>query len=142
MMKKEIKWTLWIYLCLSLAVCQVQAAQDDKPKSGGVNRISVKKEIQGEVTGKTYESISICFARDKESGAEQEIMIPIDEKSIKLVNKQELDEIKIGDVISIEYDEITEDTDEGKFVKRKGETIHFIRPATSVPESDVLQSGP
>jgi len=69
-------------------------------------------------------------------------MIPIDEKSIKLVNKQELDEIKIGDVISIEYDEITEDTDEGKFVKRKGEIIHFIRPATSVPESDVLQSGP
>ncbi|MFH1640378.1 MAG: hypothetical protein ABIA66_00270 [Candidatus Omnitrophota bacterium] len=142
MMKKQIKRTLWISLCLGLFVCQVQAAQEDKPKSGGGSRVSVKKEIQGEVTGKTFESISICYSRDKETRREEEIMIPIDEKSIKLVNKQELDEIKIGDVISVEYDEIIEDTDEGKFVKRKGQTIHFIRPAANLPESDVLQSAP
>ncbi len=110
-----------------------QSANKEKSTESAVARTTrVRKEIQGEVTGKSFEAISICYQRD-ENGAEHEIMIPIDQKDLKINHKEGLDQIEIGDIVSIEYDETSEEVAGGVSIKRKGRIIHFIRQGIREP---------
>jgi len=112
-------------------------AKEEKSKGQiGPKRTSVKKELQGEVTwiSKTGDRIAIVYNRDEASRSEQEILLPIDKNTV-LQHKKNLDEIKAGDTVSIQYEEVTEETPEGIKSKRMAKTIYFIRAAQKKPVS-------
>ena len=92
------------------------------------------KEISGEVSVIRPRYISIIYERDEKKGAEYEMMFPINE-DVKFTRKG-LDEIKVGDQVSITYGEcsrIEENEETGKeeerFIRRDTKGVEFIRPA-------------
>ena len=98
-------------------------------------------QIQGEVSAIDKHYIAIVYRRDLEKRAEYEILLPID-KHLKLVHLGSLAEIKVGDTVSVQFDEITDEYKSGENKKtRKGKTITFVRPAPKIPETETLNSG-
>ena len=97
-----------------------------------------KKQVQGEVVYLNNDYISIVYSRDK--GIENEILLPID-KNLKLAHLRSLGDLKIGDIVSVEFMETTEQDEQGSRKKiRTGTVVTFIRPAQKKPETTVLDS--
>jgi len=110
-------------------------AKEELPKGpAGSKRTSVKKELQGEVTwiSKTGDRIAIVFSRDEASRSEQEILLPVDKNTV-LHHKTSIGDINIGDTVSIQYEEVTEESAEGVNSKRTAKAIYFVRAAQKKP---------
>ena len=100
-----------------------------------VKTSSEMKEVQGRVSNFSREYITITYEEDREKGIENEIMLPV-EDNIRVVHKKSLEEIKIGDIVNVQYEQITEEYEEGQKRKRKAKVIKFIR----TPREDELRS--
>ncbi|MBU4479651.1 MAG: hypothetical protein KKH34_11285 [Candidatus Omnitrophica bacterium] len=105
-------------------------AQENKEKAKEKSAVSVTKTIQGEISGIAKDSISIVYQRDVEKGIEYEIVLLLDEKNVQLVHKSNLKQFKAGDLVEVQYEEITEEYKEGQKSKRSAKMIRFIKPAT------------
>ncbi|MCM8780830.1 MAG: hypothetical protein NC908_02770 [Candidatus Omnitrophica bacterium] len=139
MITKIIKKVIQISLIMSLAFGfnGVLIGQETKkePKVA-----TVTKEIEGEVSwiGRGY--ISVVFERDVEKATENEILLPLD-KDLKIYHKKSLEEIKPGDTVRIQYEEITEEYPEGR--RREfslAKAITFLKPAKAKQDMQTLVS--
>lgn len=86
----------------------------------------VTREVVGEIISfnpiKNPQFIGIASIRS-------DVYLRIGE-DIKVIHKDSLDEIKLGDRIVVTYDEVTEVTEEGKeLTKRVAKVIRFVKPA-------------
>lgn len=99
--------------------------------------ISVIQDVLGTVTDITEDHISVMYL--VEDDAEFEILLPID-KDVKLIHKQKLGQIKVGDTVRVQYREDSEDTLEGTIKKRKGLVISFVKPAIKKPEPQEIET--
>ncbi|MEK7850192.1 MAG: hypothetical protein AAB213_05205 [Candidatus Omnitrophota bacterium] len=114
-------------IAVSFVYAQSQAPKEQKPIE--LNEAAKQQEeaftvesISGEVSGITKNSVSIIYNRDYDAGTEYEMLIPINEKtSVKHIRS--LAEIKVGDLVSVEYEKPAENS------KRKAmtKTINFIQ---------------
>jgi len=92
------------------------------------------KEIQGEISAIGKDYISIVYQREREKGVEYEIWLPLDKDNVRLIHKESLEELKVGDFIRVQYEEVTKEYKEKVRSFRKVKTISFIKPAVRKPE--------
>ncbi|MCK5161165.1 MAG: hypothetical protein KAQ99_06280 [Candidatus Aureabacteria bacterium] len=105
----------------------------DKEKKEKVVKIA-SGVVSGEISGISEKFISVVYEKDKEKGIEYETLVPID-KDVKIEHKKSLSELKIGDRVSIRYEDATvEDSDKRQTLKRKATVIRFVRSAVKTPE--------
>lgn len=115
------------------------AQQADKGKVKAEGR--VMKGVSGEVSGISKDFIAIVYHRDPKTSSEEEIALPI-AKDVKLEHKKSIDQIGVGDVVDVRFEEIAEETKEGIRTKRVAKVISFVRAAPAPkPESSVLVTG-
>ncbi|OGX27129.1 MAG: hypothetical protein A3J51_03110 [Omnitrophica WOR_2 bacterium RIFCSPHIGHO2_02_FULL_45_21] len=139
--KKNFKSFEFEAICLAIFVflaVSVFGQEDEK----AVGQRTVMKEVQGEVSwiGKGY--ISILYSQDVNTGEEYEILLPYDEKDIKLEHRKSIDQIAKGDIVDVHYEEETKQDDyKQEKVKLKAKVVSFVRAAEKKPESTVLTSG-
>jgi hypothetical protein len=108
---------------------------------------SAVKEVQGEVVWKSKTKFSIVYRSDETS--EQEILFFLDQP-VRVVHRNSLDDIAIGDTVRVGYEEYVQETPQGQVIKTRPVEIVFIRSGTRPPvsaqepepeiESDVLIS--
>ena len=103
-------------------------AQDERgPEKRKTKISSTIKEVQGEISWISSRYIAIAYNRDPGKGSEDEMLLPID-SSLKLEHKQSLDQIKVGDLVRVQYDEETEEDEKGnKKDSRKAAVVSFIK---------------
>lgn len=112
------------------AAAQSFAENEIKPK-----RIVDKRTIQGEVAGIQPESIAITYETNDEQGTSKDILLQFDDGML-LQNKKALKQIRAGDIVAVEYNEITED---GSLTRRATKVI-FVKAAAKKAESSMLDS--
>lgn len=139
--KSVIIYTVKI-ICLAVFIFLIRPVYAEGKKAEKlIERKAVMKEVAGEVTwiGKKY--IAVLYQQDSQNGEEEEILLPFDNKDIRLEHKRNLSEINKGDTVSVHYEEETRQYDSNREeVKRKAKVVSFIRAAVKKPESSVLQS--
>lgn len=118
-----------VALVLALATFSF-AEQDKEVKKEKIETTSAVKEVQGEISAIAKDSISIIYQRDAEKGIEYEIVLPLEEKNVQLVHKNNLNQFKAGDLVEVQYEEITEEYKEGQKSKRSANIIRFVKSAT------------
>lgn len=108
----------------------------DKEKKEKVVKTS-SGVVSGEISSISEKFISVVYEKDKGKGIEYEILVPID-KDVKIEHKQNLSELKIGDRVSIQYEDTTvEDSDKRETLKRKATVIRFVKSAVKNPEPEL-----
>jgi len=100
---------------------------------------SATKEVSGEVTGITKDTISVMYYYDNAENKEYEILLPI-AKDVKLGHVKSLSELLVGDIVNVQYEEITEEDNVGKRTNRFAKVISFSRRPQKKPESSALDS--
>ena len=125
-MKKEIfKWVMAAALCLGLTAGLYAAEK--------VKKATQLKELQGVVTWIRKDKIAIVYRSDEATHSEEEILLPIG-KDIQLVHKNSLSDISVGDTVSIQYEEVTEEGADGAVKSsRKAKAIIFVSPGFKKP---------
>lgn len=91
--------------------------------------------VSGEVSGITKHYISIIYDRDYEAGTEEEALIPFDPNTA-FKHKKSIDEIKRGDLISVEYEKPTENSKR----KPRAKTINFIQSGVDNLVSEIVDN--
>jgi hypothetical protein len=128
MKKTTIGTLVSLVFCLSLigsGFCQ-DAAKDEKKKEPVVK--SDAKQVQGEVSYITKRSISLVTSRDKDTGDENEILLPYNNKLV-IEHKKSLSEIQTGDIVAVKYLDETIDYGDRQENKILAKVLTFISPA-------------
>ncbi|MCM8787929.1 MAG: hypothetical protein NC935_07775 [Candidatus Omnitrophica bacterium] len=120
------KFKILIYLFLIFIVINIKAEE----KQVGKKRTEVK-EIQGSVTWVGKDKIAIIYASSETS--EEEILLPFS-PDLKFEHFKDLKQLKQGDTVAIQYEDIQEETEEGMKEKLVAKRIIFIRPAIPKPK--------
>lgn len=115
-------------IMVALGAAQLQAAEE-----AGGKTTKVIKEVQGEVSGIGYNTISVTYNRDAQKGTEEEILLPYD-AAIQMVHKKNMKEINVGDTVLIQFEETTEAAAAGLNVSRKAVKLSFVKPAAPAPQ--------
>ncbi len=103
-------------------------------------RMGATKVIEGEVSAITKDGVAVVYHRDTAKGTEDEVFIPLD-SSIQLVHKRSISEIKVGDIVSIQYyEQIKEGKKNEPGNKFKGTVLTFLKPAVKKPEAQATDS--
>lgn len=98
----------------------------------------VQKTVNGEVGGIGPNFIAVTYEVDEK--AAYEIAFNLD-KDVKFKNKKGLNEINLGDMVSVRYEEtIEEKGKERRVLKRQVKEIIFLKPAPKEGESSLLRS--
>ncbi|MCD6228244.1 MAG: hypothetical protein J7K17_02050 [Candidatus Omnitrophica bacterium] len=119
---------LVLILSMVIVVNCVEAKEDEVKITREI------KEIQGEISAIGKDYISIVYQREREKGVEYEIWLPLDKDNVRLIHKESLEELKVGDFIRVQYEEVTKEYKEKVRSFRKVKTISFIKPAVRKPE--------
>lgn len=106
-----------------------EGEKQEKPKT-----TSIFKEMEGQVSAVNKNGIAIVYNRNLAEGLEEEMFVPLD-NSIRLVHKKKIEEIGVGDIVSVQYEEITRQAKEGPVKILKGTTVTFLKPAPKKPEA-------
>ena len=115
-----------ILLVVMLILAQVSAgfAQEGGEKAKMTREI---KEVSGIVSAINEDFIAIVYDRDDAKGLEYEMALPIDE-GMQLIHKRNLEQIKVGDKVEVQYEQLTEQKGDKQKVERKAKVIRFIKP--------------
>ncbi|MDD5466036.1 MAG: hypothetical protein PHP73_06850 [Candidatus Omnitrophica bacterium] len=112
-----------------------EEGKQEKPKAK-----TMIKTIEGQVSAVNKNGIAVVYSRDLAKGLEKEIFLPLD-NSIRLVHKKRLEDISVGDTVSVQYEEVTRgEAKEGLVKTLKGITVTFLKPAPKKPEVPVMES--
>ena len=141
-----------VYAAAGLLMVAAQAcAQETElgavttPQAKNVARVHslTVKQVQGEISGIGKKYIAVIFARDTASGAESEIMIPFNPKTIKFEHAHGLSDLEQGDQVRVQFnEEIKKDETQDK-TSFEARVISLIKKGVKKPvatESDVLKS--
>ena len=148
-MKKPII-ALVVTIALTIGLTAISLAQnatkttETKPQAKTkFKKTTQMKEVQGEVTWLTKNHIALVYATDEGGLSDREILLPFG-KEVKLQHVQELSQIKKGDMVLVQYEEVIEEGPEGKQENRVAKLISFVRPAVQKPsyggEDGVMRS--
>jgi len=110
-----------------LAFAQEEEKTREKPRIS-----SVTKKIEGVVSAVNKNGIAVVYNRNPVKGLEEEMFVPLN-NSIRLAHKKKLEEIGIGDTVSVKYEEITREAKEGPVKTFEGITGTFLKPAPKKP---------
>jgi len=102
---------------------------------------STMKEVQGEVTWVRKDKIAIVYKKDVEYGSEEEILLPID-KDIRLAHLKSISDVAAGDMVYIQFEELTEEGVDGPKLSRTAKKISFIKKGTKKPIPTVTTEPP
>lgn len=121
-----------VMLIMSIGLCAaaITPAQEQETKKAG----RAIKGVSGEVSGIGKDFISVVYHRDEEVGIEKEIMFPIS-KTIIVEHKQNISQISLGDLVDIEFQEVTEESQNGIKTKLEAKVIRFVRSAQKKPQT-------
>lgn len=120
-----------VMIIFTLAVNEILLAQGKgKGKRNG---------LTGEVSAISKDFIAIVYNRNLEKGSEEEIALPI-AKNVIIEHKKSLDQIAVGDTVYVEFDEVSEQTDNGERTKRIAGAISFVRAAPKAAKTTMLDS--
>lgn len=123
----------------AIAFAQDKQGEEESKETKKAGR--VVKGISGEVSAISKDFIAIVYRRDAAKGTEEEIALPI-AKDVIIEHKKSLSEIGAGDLVDVEFEEVSEETEGGLKSRRVAKVISFIRSALPPkPESSVLVSG-
>ncbi len=132
MEQKRFKQFCFILGVVGLSlICFIQGGGRLYGKEKEVEIIKVEtKEITGEVVSfspmKNPKFIGVAY---QVGDVGYDAFFKVDE-NVKIVHKRSLDEIKLGDMVSVIYEEITQKTEEGREQTVKvAKAIRFIKPA-------------
>jgi hypothetical protein len=101
---------------------QASSAEGQKAADNADEDAFTVETISGEVSGMAKNSISIIYDRDYDAGTEYEVLIPIAEETA-FKHKKSLQDIKVGDLVSVEYEKPAENSKR----KAKAKTINFVQ---------------
>lgn len=95
---------------------------------------TLAKEVTGEVSGISNNFIAVVYSRDEAKHSEKEIPLTI-EGAPRLEHIGNLSQIKLGDTVTVQYDELIGVREDGKEIVtgRRAKVIKFIRPAPKEP---------
>lgn len=150
-MKNLMILTAVLGLMISLLVGTAGFAQSSEAKTKDITGKGEKAQIQlsdeerdqdkftvdvvsGEVSGIAKNYISIIYDRDYDLGTDYEIMIPV-EPSTVLRHKQNFSDIKVGDLVSVEYEKPLP----GSKRKSLAKTVMFIQSGVGSLATDSAQ---
>ncbi|MDD5454117.1 MAG: hypothetical protein PHW62_01265 [Candidatus Ratteibacteria bacterium] len=144
---KKIIWII-VFALFICSTAMAKDAKDIKKEENAANQKIVLKEVQGEVTWIRNDKIAIMYAQDNEAGTAEEMLLPVPE-DVSVINKKSLNEIKVGDIVRVQYEEVTEETPEGTSINSRAKTIIFLKAAVKKPvkpppeeeEEEILDSG-
>ncbi len=125
---------LGVLVFFLLCLVAVGQTQEEKEK---IKTTTTTKEVQGEVTWIGKDKMAIVYKRDTVTGGEYEILLPYEEKDLKIVHKKNLSEINKGDIVNVkyEYEEIIEEPLGEKKINYKAKVISFVKPAMQKPQA-------
>lgn len=118
-----------LVLCLTRTAL---AEPEEKPI-----RTVVVKDMQGEVSGISSNFIAILFGVDEKSSHEMAFTM---NKDVKVEHKKSLKDIGVGDLVSVNYEEISEttkqdDKDITRVLSREVKRIRFISEGAKIRET-------
>lgn len=113
-------------------------AQEDKEDRKVVRR--VMNGISGEVSAVSKDFIAIVYRRDEAGSSEEEMAFPIAKDAV-VEHKRSLSDIGVGDLVDVEFEELSEETKEGVRSQRKVKVVRFVRAAPRPQDTGVLGSG-
>jgi hypothetical protein len=120
-----LKFAGWGFGVLALVCCLCLAhavgAREDAKEAGGVLISKPKdearteeaveegqvtaKQVTGKVSAVSSRFIAVSYRKDAERGVEHEMALPID-KSARDASKTVLEKLRVGDMVTVSYDEI------------------------------------
>lgn len=122
---------------LAIFILHTAVFSQEKTKIAG----SRLKIVSGEVSGIGRDFIAVVYNRDEAKGTEEEIALPI-AKDVILEHRKSLEQIAVGDLVDVQFEDVKEETKEGTKTKRIARVITFVKAALPAkPESSVLVSG-
>ncbi|MDD5745729.1 MAG: hypothetical protein PHO30_00550 [Candidatus Omnitrophica bacterium] len=124
-MKKNA--VMMIMAAVLLSMISSAFAENNKSVAGQTKAV---KEVQGEISGIGKDYISIIYQKDDTAGVDYEIMLPMT-PDMQLEHKTDLDNLKAGDVVRVQYEETTEQDDKGPKSSRKAQGITFVKSGVS-----------
>ncbi len=104
----------------------------EPPKQEEIKRSVALKELQGEITWVRKNKIAIVYKTDETGSADSEILLPVS-PDVKLVHIQSMEQLKAGDVVSIQFEEATEESEGASKTARRAKTITFVKPGNKKP---------
>ncbi len=119
----NLKYFCLIAVIILAVFSSIGLAKEDIAKN---KETITNKEVQGEISGIGKDYISVIYKKDEEKGVDYEILLPI-EHDISLNHKQNLGELKPGDIVRIQYQETTQQTKNGPKSSRKAKIINFVK---------------
>jgi hypothetical protein len=130
MIRPILSLRLAIGLVLFLtATVFAQQKQEANEKKGP---LAVMKQVTGQVSAIDKRCIAVVYKRD--AAGEYEIPLTIKEPP-KLEHVKELNQIKMGDTVTVQYEQMTEISKDGKEIigEKFAKTIIFLKPAPPAP---------
>jgi hypothetical protein len=111
-----------VVLCLAVSAYGQKDAEKKEP-------YGVMKSVTGEVGGIGHNCIAVVYKHDKVSG-DYEIPLTIKEPP-DIENVEHLGQIKLGDIVTVKYEQMTETGADGKDIvgEKYARKIIFVRPA-------------
>ena len=138
-----MKRIIFAALALSIILTMPAAAAEINPPPQGENAKPkhqvITKKVTGEVAGISKNFIAVDYKQD-EKGT-RELALDMDKKTNSAY--ESLEKIKVGDIVAVTYDEISE-VKEGQrpiVIKRLAKLVEFHQAARVASGSSVLQSG-
>ena len=135
MSSRGITRKIMVILCVGIALMfmgSISSANNPEEikSSEEVMAPGEKKNLEfvtGPISMVRFNSISIISHKDEVNNKETEMVFIIDE--YVTFKRKNLDELKMGDVVKIAYENYTKLDEEGndKFVKRVTNNVHFLR---------------
>jgi len=131
-MKKTI---LTLAFCGFLTLCIGFAQENQENKE---NNIEVAlKEATGVIGSLSANFIAIETGVDAQQGAATEAAFNLS-KNVRIEHKNSLKEIKVGDTVTVSYEETIETRDDGRKMRKTSvKTITFLKPAP--PKTTTLE---
>jgi hypothetical protein len=129
MKNKVMKLAGVFALIFCLLTLQESLSQEPKQKA---RQTSTMQELQGEITWVKKDKIAIVYRTDETGKVDSEILLPVD-KDVKLVHIKSTEQLSVGDVVSIQFEEATDETLEGPKTTRKVKAMIFVRFGAKKP---------
>jgi len=118
--------TICLAFFISLGVCAFsQEAKQEVLPAGKL------KIMQGEVTWIGRERIAVVYKKAADGKSEEEMLLPFD-KNVELEHLRSLSDISTGDIVSIVFEESTEEGLDGPRLTRKVKKIGYIRKGKKI----------
>ncbi|GEM_PF-4930091 len=139
------KRSVTLIMCLLFSLCASGASYSQKSAGAGSEASAEKAKsriwgVSGEVSAINKNFIAVVYRKDRERHSEEEIGLTIP-KDVNIQNKNSLDDIQAGDIVEVQYEELSEKAVAGTTTKRVARVIRFVRAAQIAPQSSVLGTG-